>query len=44
MDTSVFADEMRAEAEKIRTAYPWLEEATIERFAEQTIKNRHHED
>lgn len=41
MDTSKsFEDELRAEVAKIRAAYPWLEESTIERYAEQAIKNK----
>ena len=34
-------DELHAEVCKIRSAYPWLQEETILRYAEQCVKNRH---
>ena len=34
-------EEVRQECAKIRAAYPWLEETTIERYAEQALKNKH---
>ena len=34
-------DELKAEMAKIRAAYPWLEESTIERYAEQAIKHKY---
>lgn len=35
--------ELAAEMAKIREAYSWLEEATIRRYAEQVLKNKHKE-
>ena len=34
-------EEKQAEMAKIREHYPWLEECTIERYAEQVIKNKY---
>lgn len=34
------SDAVKAEMAKIRAEYPWLEEATIERYAEQIVKKR----
>ena len=36
-------NELAQEMAKIREAYPWLDEATIERYAEQIIKKRNNE-
>ena len=36
-------NELAQEMAKIREAYPWLDEATIERYAEQIIKKRKNE-
>lgn len=32
--------ELAQEMAKIREAYPWLDDATIERYAEQIVKKR----
>lgn len=35
------SEELAALVADIREAYPWLEEQTILRYAEQAIKNKH---
>lgn len=38
---NIRADEIREQVDKIRAAYPHLEERTILLFAEQAVKNKH---
>lgn len=33
-------DELEKQIKIIRAAYPWLEEDTIQRYAEQAVKNK----